>query len=457
MDQNRTIGNIKNGSNKYLDLNTFILTLEGKLLFTNNAVIKGNVGTSKMILKASSIQTIEKPTFVNNTINYLQMENPAGVTLAGNNNELIIGNNLNFVVGKFTTGSNNLIIFNDDANYTGADSNKFIVGKCKKIGNDSFVFPIGKGSKYAPCEISAPGQVNDAFIAEYFSSSHPKTNKKNQNSTYGKSLNKRSNKEYWNIDRIGNSSVNVALYWYDSSFSQISNTNNLTVAHFDSVGDAWEIPSTNGSMVPTVVMFSGSKGKVSFPQVSTFSPFTFGETNPVVGLSVELIKFQANCQGDFTQINWTTASEKDNDRFELYKSLDAKSWIKIYTIKGQGTKSSQTNYSFNDFEKQSSYYKLKDIDFNGKSSESDIIVSSCRDEIASTAFYPNPASDYFVLETSFEENSYYSILDMKGNKVLQGSLVSEKTVVSIKELSSGIYIVEINKDGQSEKMKLIKK
>jgi hypothetical protein len=168
-------------------------------------------------------------------------------------------------------------------------------------------------------------------------------------------------------------------------------------------------------------------------------------------------KNDANCQSDYTQINWTTASEKDNDRFELYKSLDAKSWIKIYTIKGQGTKSSQTNYSFNDFEKQSSYYKLKDIDFNGKSSESNIIVSSCRDEIASTAIYPNPASDYFVLETSYEENSNYSILDMKGNKVLQGSLISEKTVVSIKELSSGIYIVEIHKEGQSEKMKLIKK
>jgi hypothetical protein len=68
------------GSNKYLDLNTFVLTLEGKLLFTNNAVIKGNVGTSKMILKASSIQTIANPTFVDKTINYLQMENPAGVT-----------------------------------------------------------------------------------------------------------------------------------------------------------------------------------------------------------------------------------------------------------------------------------------------------------------------------------------------------------------------------------------
>lgn len=176
-----------------------------------------------------------------------------------------------------------------------------------------------------------------------------------------------------------------------------------------------------------------------------------------IGLPVTLLSFQAHCNNDFVDINWTTASEKDNDRFELYKSLDAKSWIKIYTIKGQGTKSSQTNYSFNDFEKQSSYYKLKDIDFNGKSSESDIIVSSCREEIASTAIYPNPASDYFILETSFEENSYYSILDMKGNKVLQGSLVSEKTVVSIKDLSSGIYIVEIHKDGQSEKMKLIKK
>lgn len=456
MDQNRTIGNIKNGSNKYLDLNTFILTLEGKLLFTNNAVIRGNVGTSKMILKASSIQTIEKPTFVNNTINYLQMENPAGVTLAGNNNELIIGNNLNFVVGKFTTGSNNLIIFNDDANYTGADSNKFIVGKCKKIGNDSFVFPIGKETKYAPCEISAPSQITDAFTAEYFQAGHVKNNKKNQNSTYGKSLSKKSTKEHWNIDRIGNSSVQVSLYWYNATFSEITNTSVLTVAHFDSVGDAWEIPSTNGAVVPSVITFNSNSGKVSFPQVSTFSPFTFGETTPVVGLPIELYRFQANCKGDYIQVDWTTASEINNDRFELYKSSDAKNWTKIYTVKGQGTKSTATNYSYDDFESQSGYYKLKDIDFNGKISESYIISSSCI-EIEKTSIYPNPVQDNFILETPFVENTTYRIMDMKGNELLKGNLLSQKSLISLKDLSSGIYLLEIDKKNQVERIKIFKK
>jgi CshA-type fibril repeat protein len=459
MDQNRTIGNIKNGSNKYLDLNTFVLTLEGKLLFTNNAVIKGNVGTSKMILKASSIQTIANPTFVDKTINYLQMENPAGVTLEGTNNELIIGNNLNFVVGKFTSaGTGNLITFMDNANYTGADSNKFIIGRCKKIGNDAFAFPIGKGSKYAPCEISAPLQITDAFIAEYFSVSHHKNNKKNQNNTYGKSLNKKSNKEYWNIDRIfGNSSVDVALYWYDASFSEITNTNVLTVAHFDSTGDAWEIPSNNGAIVPSVNTFNANSGKVTFPQVSTFSPFTFGETNPVVGLPVELVHFQATCQSDYIQIDWTTASEIRNKAFELYKSDNAQDWKFIHTEAGQGDKATETIYAFKDLDKKTGYYRLKDIDEDGIENWSQIIFSDCKNDVSDIQVYPNPASDYIKVIAPISENTTLNILSLEGKIIKTMPLISNQTMVSVKDLVSGIYMIEINGKTSSKTIKIIKK
>jgi asparagine N-glycosylation enzyme membrane subunit Stt3 len=169
-------------------------------------------------------------------------------------------------------------------------------------------------------------------------------------------------------------------------------------------------------------------------------------------------KNDANCQSDYVQINWTTASEKDNDRFELYKSLDAKSWIKIYTIKGQGTKATDTKYTFNDTEKDenTSYYKLIDFDFNGKETLSDIISTWCNDESSETSIYPNPANDYVIVSTAWEENTMLRIITLNGVVLKEERLISSKSYVSVKDLNAGVYIFEIEKKGLTERLKLIK-
>jgi hypothetical protein len=457
MDQNRIIGDIKNGSNKYLDLNSYTLTLQGKLLFSNNAVIKGNVGTSKMTLKASSIQSIAKPTFVENTINYLQMENPAGVTLFGTNNELKIGNDLNFVVGKFdATGNGNLLTFLDNASYSGVDTLKFVMGVCKKIGNDAFIFPIGKGTKYAPCEISAPAQTTDAFTAEYFTSPHGTQSKKNQNATYGKSLVNISKKEHWEISRQGSSAVNISLYWYDAIGSSIKNTTDLTIAHFDNNSSEWEIPSTNSAIVPTATTFNSRSGKVTFPSVNTFSPFTFGETTNLVGLPVELKSFNAECQSDYVQVNWTTASEIRNKAFELYKSENAIEWTLIHTTEGQGDKATETDYSYKDMDKQSTYYRLKDLDFDGIENWSQIIFADCKSEVGDVKVYPNPATDYIKVITEIDEKTTLRILSVDGRILKTLPLISNQTLVDIKSLISGVYIIEIINQKSTITFKIIK-
>lgn len=456
MDQNRTIGDIKNGSNKYLDINGFTLTLQGKLLFTNNAVIKGNMGNSMLILKASSIQSIIKPTFLNNTINYLQIENPSGVSLAGTNNELIIGNNLNFIAGKFDViGNNNLITFNDNATYSNVSSSKFIQGACKKIGNDTFMFPIGKNNKYAPCKISAPSSVSDYFTAEYFPLNYGNTNKKNQNAQLNKTLLQVSTKEYWNINRSSSSTVDVTLYWHDATFSEIKRVNGLTVAQFD--GSDWQIPTTNPNTNPIVDSINSMLGSVTFPAINFFGPFTFGGTTNLVGLPIELFSFNATCKNDYVAIQWTTSSEKNNARFELYRSSDAKDWQKIYTVKGQGTKASETLYSFNDLEKQSKYYRLKDIDFNGKEEWSEIIFSECNSEIVNTYIYPNPASDFFKVITNQNPPCKVELFDQEGKLLKSIDLISNQAVVEIRDLNVGIYVVKISTKSKTESFKLIKK
>ncbi|MBK8698311.1 MAG: hypothetical protein IPN29_01655 [Saprospiraceae bacterium] len=58
----------------------------------------------------------------------------------------------------------------NNANYSGASNISFVNGSCKKIGNDAFIFPVGKENKIAPISIAAPAFTTDAFRAEYFMS-----------------------------------------------------------------------------------------------------------------------------------------------------------------------------------------------------------------------------------------------------------------------------------------------
>lgn len=70
---------------------------------------------------------------------------------------------------------------------------------------------------------------------------------------------------------------------------------------------------------------------------------------------------------------WITESERDNDRFEIEKSIDGINWEIIHTVKGQGTTQNQTQYYVADSNPHIgiNYYRLNqwDIDENGKYSE----------------------------------------------------------------------------------------
>jgi hypothetical protein len=452
LDQPRTLGSIIIASNadankSFFDVNGQILTLQGNFTLSNLGKIKADGSASRLIMAGNlgTSQTLPKDRFINDRIFALELNNSNGINMNGSNFHLRISHMLTFNRGILNTNENtNCIMFEDNTSQTMGSNISYIEGKCSKIGNDPFTFPIGRSGKYAPCEISAPNQPTDMFCAEYFPANHHKNNKKNQNNTYGKSLSKKSTKEHWNIDRIvGNSAVDVGLYWYDDHFSEITNTNVLTVAHFDGSTELWEIPSTNGSVVPSVSTFNANSGKVSFPQVNTFSPFTFGETTPIVGLPVELKSFNAECQSDYVQVNWTTASEIRNKAFELYKSENAIEWTLIHTTEGQGDKATETDYSFKNMDKQSNYYRLKDIDEDGIENWSPIIFADCKSEVSEIQVYPNPASDFIKVIVPISENTTLNILSLEGKIIKTMPLISNQTVISVKELTAGIYFIEI--------------
>ena len=126
------------------------------------------------------------------------------------------------------------------------------------------------------------------------------------------------------------------------------------------------------------------------------------DINPVL-LPVEILSFDAKRKDNSVQLEWATASESNNDYFEIERSTNYFKWNAIGRMAGQGQ---STSYQFYEWEdeaasefvnkedpaNQTIYYRLKQVDFNGKFSYSD--VRSVRFEITETfnfSIYPNPS------------------------------------------------------------------
>jgi len=119
-------------------------------------------------------------------------------------------------------------------------------------------------------------------------------------------------------------------------------------------------------------------------------PFTFGTALPV-----ELTDFSSIMNDDYVTLTWTTQSEENNDYFELLRSTNGFSYELIGTIEGSGTTSSANVYEYDDMNpiQGTSYYKLKQTDFDGENEEFGPIVVEVQEEASGQCIftiYPNP-------------------------------------------------------------------
>lgn len=166
-------------------------------------------------------------------------------------------------------------------------------------------------------------------------------------------------------------------------------------------------------------------------------------------LDVSLISFDAKRANGTVQLEWATASETDNDYFDVERSPDARNWKAIDRIKGAGTVNTTRNYAMTDSNplEGRSYYRLKIVDFEGKAEYSNIRVIKMNTAPA-PSLYPNPATTSLTL--SGKTDGYVKIYSMSGQEVGQTEVKGEKTIIPVKELPVGSYLLKSN-DGWSSK------
>ena len=170
-------------------------------------------------------------------------------------------------------------------------------------------------------------------------------------------------------------------------------------------------------------------------------------------LPIELLSFTAKLNSDKeVDLNWQTASEINNDYFTVEKSADAVNFIPLEIIKGAGNSVSILNYTTLDKNPYSgiTYYRLKQSDFNGDFTYSQIEAVKLFDE-NNLLIYPNPTAHHLVIESigntqDFTNETSFFIFNSLGQKIdlpRISSTNSKSIIFDVAQLSQGNYFISI--------------
>ena len=176
----------------------------------------------------------------------------------------------------------------------------------------------------------------------------------------------------------------------------------------------------------------------------------------VVILGAELTNFEAKCVDNKQLIQWTTISEKDNDYFILESSHNGSEWTEVATINGHGTTTDRHDYYFKDERVKNgvTYYRLKQVDFDGEITYHKIISSSCDLDANSVLIYPNPAQDVVYINVHANNEIQSLTLSNSLGQVIHQSFNEES--IDVREFATGIYILTVEtKNGvKTERIKI---
>ncbi|MCX8019335.1 MAG: T9SS type A sorting domain-containing protein [Chitinophagaceae bacterium] len=374
----------------------------------------------------------------------LRIDNASHVTLS---QSTIISGILHLTNGKLITSSSNLLTLADNATYTGGSSSSFVEGPMRKIGDEDFNFPIGKGSIYAPIGISGGtgAASTDQFTAEYI--------RANPQSVYGTSyatgIDHISYVEYWILDRNnGSASKVVSVRVNQESFCAVPSS--TFISRFN--GSQW----TNETSTPVGFSACGAFqcGTLTTNNpISSFSPFTLAtdlaySVNP---LPVKLTSFYAQRNGHQTHIFWQIENICHPDCvFEIQKSTDNRSFSTWRTV--QAVPQSR-NYSVNDTEHQTGtvWYRLRITDETGNVTYSRTVsVAAHSSALHISSVLPNPAANMVTLQyiTPARERMDIRITDLSGKVLYRlhqvASAGENRIQIPVTQLPSGVYLITLS-------------
>lgn len=268
---------------------------------------------------------------------------------------------------------------------------------------------------------------------------------------------------------FGGNGTQAGFYdWIMYPYDSISGCSNIIGNTLAPVRCNWNWASTGGTGLQSVIPPGGSPGNFEPPlnvltgqqyiicfsnwsSAITAVPLDFGGT-AVVGcypliLPVQLLSFEAQPLNNSSLLRWSTASELNNDYFDVEFLNAQHDWESVGRVDGAGNSNAQLNYEFihRNTLQGYNYYRLKQVDENGTTSHSDIATVWI--DKSQNVLYPNPNKGTFRCSWDV---STIRIVDALGRTV-PFEMLEDHEIKLINQVP-GFYTIIENVDGNSVRL-----
>lgn len=178
-------------------------------------------------------------------------------------------------------------------------------------------------------------------------------------------------------------------------------------------------------------------------------------------LSISLLSFTGYCDNQNSVLQWSTATEIDNDYFTIERSHNGTAWTIVGRVDGVGNSSTQQSYSLIDMDdnKEITYYRLKQTDFDKTYEYSNIIaLNICNsNKINHFSIYPNPSTGKvnLLFNGNTSEIKSIDVFNSQGKNVY--STIGFQSMIDLSNTIHGIYFIRIQHNSEITTLKFILK
>ncbi len=260
---------------------------------------------------------------------------------------------------------------------------------------------------------------------------------------------------------------NGKMYWTDYGTHKIQRSNldgtmieDLVTGLSDPIGIALDV--SNGKMYWTdagtdKIQRANLDGTVIEDVITGLNnPYGIALNIPTI-LPVSLTYFEATAQENNTSLlQWQTAAEENNKGFNIQRSTDGRVWETIDFVTGNGTTTAISDYTYTDNSPQQgvNYYRLEQVDFDGRVEYSEVRTVYFGGNNAAVAIYPNPFNDYLTIENG---QGQLTVFNQIGQVIQVLNVEKPQFRLNVKNWAKGLYYFSIlQKNGIIKTVKIVK-
>jgi len=247
------------------------------------------------------------------------------------------------------------------------------------------------------------------------------------------------------------------LYWWANSSSTGLGAIFARTADLSAV-----IPFTN---LPPVVI-NGSSISVTTASQDFGCGFTqYFRVGAIVPL--DLLSFSGKADAEVNHLYWKTAREVNTHHFDVEFSATGNDYTKVAEVRANGNTSGTSSYTTTHIPAVKApvyYYRLKMVDADGSFKYSNVVtIKPTIDNFIVTSTFPNPFNKEIKLNITAtrSQQATISFYDIQGRQqyAQQAALqagINNIVITGAAKLTAGVYLLEVNAEGQKFVQKVIK-